>query len=135
MIEACISLRHNGETLLKKRGDILCVKLPGSPWGSMEKKFHTIIEMEDAVLEAALIAMRNNGETHPVISNPYSVYEDVQTDLPEGKKFVQRNLTVRSSKYLDVDALPDKEKADVLDSTKTKEKITLDKVEIKERVK
>jgi hypothetical protein len=68
MLEALVSWRHNGETALKRSGDILIMALTGHPWGKMDKKFHSIVEFDDPELEAKL---REKTSPNPVISLPY----------------------------------------------------------------
>ena len=62
MLEALVSVRHNGEKEFKKRGDILVVKLAGSPWSSMERHFHQLVEWEDAELERQLEASKADSD-------------------------------------------------------------------------
>jgi len=106
MIEALIRTRPGStRESIKKLGDVICVKLAGSVWGTAEVKVHQLIEWEDADLEVRLNTMKKNGEKYPVISNPYSIF----TEDDEGNSI----LTVRSSKYIDIEAMPEQLKDNV----------------------
>ena len=52
----------------KKRGDVICIKKEGEPWGSMETKYFVRIKIDDPDLEAQLLA---SDDPHPVITYPY----------------------------------------------------------------
>jgi len=106
MIEALIRTRIGStKESIKKLGDVICVKLAGSVWGTAEVKVHQLIEWEDADLEVRLNTMLKNGEKYPVIINPYSIF----TEDDEGNSI----LTVRSSKYIDIEAMPEQLKDNV----------------------
>jgi len=96
MIEACVDLRNgtNGEVGYKKRGDVLVVKLPGSPWGSDCEKIHQIVEWDDPALEAKLLAQQKAGQETPKITSPYTTYD------------ADGNIITRSTEFMDVDDLP-----------------------------
>lgn len=116
MLEALVNLNDNGGW---SRGDIICVKLSGSPWGSEEVVVHKLVQFEDQVLEDQLNEMLNNGDPYPVISCPYTsidrivektflvnVYDGegnlIEADKPITRKFpIMRHF---SSKYIDLDA-------------------------------
>ncbi len=76
MVELQISLRLQGESDLKKRGEVLLAKLPGSPWSERERCCALIVERDDADLEAKVQARRQAGEKHPVIVHPYATTDD-----------------------------------------------------------
>jgi len=85
MLEALITWRHKGERpeAGKRCGDVLNVALPGHPWGKKDLQIHTVVELEDAELEAVLQARRKAGEAWPVLSLPYATYKpDPVTGLP-----------------------------------------------------
>ena len=98
-IEALVSARTQGESGLKKRGDIIVVKLAGSPWGAEEKG--GVVFLTDAALEAELQAMQDAGQANPVIIHPYAEYER----LLDAFGNVQKVLVNRSQLYVDIDAL------------------------------
>lgn len=104
MIEALVSARTQGEVALKKSGDIVCVKLAGSPWGSKEKG--AVIQWVDDAVEAELSAMQKAGEPHPVIVYPYAEYEKINVSTAK-ERVVMVN---RSTISVDFDAMS---KADV----------------------
>ena len=123
MLEALVSVRHNGEKEMKKRGDILVVKLAGSPWSSMERQFHQLVEWEDAELEQKLEAEREL-EPCPIAVHPYAEYRDepvlddkgnAVTDSESGEPLMQSNMVSRSTEQVDLDALPMEIKARVMD--------------------
>ena len=106
MIEALIRTRPGStRESIKKLGDVICVKLANSVWGSAEVKVHQLIEWEDADLELRLNTMLKNGEKYPVISNPYSIFIEDDKGISI--------LTVRSSKYIDIEAMPEQLKDNV----------------------
>jgi len=109
MIEVLISGRSQGETDLKKEGDIICAKLAGAPWGNKEKG--AVIQWEDDTLEAELVALQQAGEPHPIIIHPYAEYEKIKVGTP-GEQVVMVN---RSSIVVDMAAL-DKATVDRLKS-------------------
>ena len=82
MLEACVSWRHNGASGCKRFGDIVSVALSGFPWGKQDKKFHSVIEWDDAELEIQLRSRIN--EKYPSISYPYAEYtDDEETGITE----------------------------------------------------
>jgi hypothetical protein len=107
MLEALIRITDS-QTKLKAKGDIVAVKLTGSPWGYEEKRRFLVVEMKDDALEAQLNAIKAAGEPYPVITNPYAEYDGDE-------------MIVRSSKKLDFDKLSTKKKEDTADLTKEKE--------------
>ena len=120
MLEALVSLRIQGETALKKRGDIIVVKLAGSPWGSEERKRFMIVQFEDAELEAKLTERRTKDNPYPVISSPYLVME--------------KNVPItRSTKYVDINDLTERQKADLLDTSKSIDVFEKEVISVKER--
>lgn len=107
MLEAMISLRMQGELPGKKRGDILCAKLPGSPWGKKESLLNLIIEMEDPELEAELNRQLEAGEQYPVVILPYQESDGAKArrsmkrfrvdKLPVSVQAVALNASVRAA--------------------------------------
>lgn len=99
VIEALVDLRLNGERTMrehgarKERGDIIAVKLAGSPWDDKEKRFLLVVEWQDNDLERQLLAKRKAGEKHPVICYPY------REEDSEGK------TTIRSRRFFDINEL------------------------------
>ena len=110
-LRAWLSLRTGKDAAgLKKRGDVLCVKLPDSPVGQREwNEFLIVDDWDDPELEKQLKTLRSAGEPHPVITHPYAVYD-------EPDEFGAQAMRVRSTVFVDVDGLRDK--ADVLDKGK-----------------
>jgi hypothetical protein len=106
VLEALIRITDS-PTKIKAKGDVVAVKLVGSPWGSQEKRRLVVVEMKDDALEAQLNAMLQAGEPFPVITNPYAEYDGDE-------------MIVRSTKKLDIDKLSTKEKEDIADLTKEK---------------
>ena len=99
MIEAFVSARTQGDAGLKKRGDIICAKLQGSPWGTEEQG--GVVFLTDVTLEAELQAMQDAGQAIPVIIHPYAEYER----LLDAFGNVQKVMVNRSQLYVDIDAL------------------------------
>ena len=95
MLEALVSWRHNGEdrTYGKRRGDILAVALPGHPWGKQDTAFHTVVELDDAELEAKL---RKRLRPYPVISLPYATFKSNPLD-PLGEPVIEKRSEYRLS--------------------------------------
>jgi hypothetical protein len=81
---------------LKKRNDIILVKLSDSPWSEMETKYFLRIEIDDPDLETELVLKRAQGELYPVAVYPYAVYEDV-TVGPNGEEWIEKRMTKRST--------------------------------------
>ena len=117
MLEALISMRPAGERGLKRRGDVLCIKLPGSPWGALERRFHQVVRWQDAELEARLLDMVSLANPYPAIGLPYAEYQQatVMTDPQTRKPVTAPVLAVRSRRYLDLAALPAQLRARMLD--------------------
>lgn len=117
MIEALIDLRFNGERnqrehgAEKRRGDVICVKLAGSPWDAMEQKFFLVVEWQDDDLQRRLLAMRKDGDKFPVIEAPYAEHDK------------DGNRTVRSRRFFDVEELGTSIKEAVLNRNSRVEKI------------
>ena len=70
---AAIDNRASDKTL-KKKNEIICVKLDHSPWSDLETKYFLRIAIDDAALEAQLQAEYDAGEPHPVAVHPYAEY-------------------------------------------------------------
>lgn len=124
MLEALISIRRQGETDLKKRGDILVVKLAGAPWGDEEKKIHQVVEWEEAALEQRLVESQSSDNPIPLMVHPYAEFQERQVMDGEGKPvtdpdskeaMTEQVMVSRSSERVDIDALSDAVKANVLD--------------------
>lgn len=99
---------------LKKRGDIIAVKLADSPWGLREVEQFVLIEFEDDELEAELALERLKGEAHPVSIYPYAEYE------PAKDPILGPEMVTRSRFKFDLSAIPD----DVISATgKTREQV------------
>ena len=122
MLEALVSLRHKGEQGLKKRGDILVVKLAGSPWGDEERRFHQLVEWEDAELEHHLNKSLSEVDPTPAIVHPYAEYDeetvldehgDPDLDPETGQPVVNRFMVSRSTEQVDIDLLAPEIKAGV----------------------
>ena len=116
-LEIAFSIRSGrDDTEIKSRGDILCVKLENSPWGSMELKTLAIIRITNAVWNQMpdsapkrvlehiwnkLIAKQNAGELYPVLTLPTAHYA---TKTVGGR--VNTKLVRRSRRYADFSAVP-----------------------------
>lgn len=75
-IEAWVSLRLQGDSRQKLKGDIMQLKLPGSPVGSEETEpFLIIVDWEDTANEDELLEMQSEATPWPVINAPYLVTE------------------------------------------------------------
>ena len=101
MLEACICVHPKANITLKSRGDILAVALTGFEWGVMDRKYHQIIEWEDADLEEEV---RN--DPRGIIELPYSTFD------AEGQ------VIVRSVVRVDLESIDSKKLKEVMDSTK-----------------
>lgn len=135
MIEALVMFRYPKEDKLCKNGDIICVKLPGAPWGTEEKKFYMVVQHEDKELEEKLLKMQEAGHPYPFINNPYQTVELVKEVLD--KQGVTRRfgrVSQMSRKYLDMNALPANIKAAAMDKTVTLDTVELKHISIVERV-
>lgn len=133
-LEAAVSLRIQGEKALKKRGDVLVVKLAGSPWGREEKKRFLILQFDDSDLESRLMDMKSKGEPHPVLVHPYAAYED-QAVPPGHPEYKPPVMTSRSTKYVDIQDLSAKDAIDALNPDKTMRIFKKHEISLKERPK
>lgn len=100
MIEAFISGRKHTDgtdkvVKLKKRGDIIAVKLRGAYWGEQQDRGAVFIHTDDN-LQAQLEAQKAARKLEPVIIEPYAEYE-VKND--------QRIMVNRSRLYVDIEDL------------------------------
>ena len=68
---ALVDMRNNNKAH-KKKGDVICIKKEGEPWGELETKYFVRIKIEDPELEAQLTADDNE---HPIRPNPYMTVE------------------------------------------------------------
>ena len=95
MAEALVSMRVQGETRLKRRGDILVAKPNGSVWGSEERS--AVIQWEDADLDTELASLPRGNR---VIIHPYAEFEVVGSG-----RTAKTVMVNRSSVAVDIDAL------------------------------
>ncbi len=103
MLEAQINLRVGlADTAVRKRGDVIAVGLPGTPWGAGDEHYHVIVEWTDADLEAALLAKGAAGERVPLIVYPYAQYD------------ADGNMTQFSTQFLNLASLPSTIRAPLL---------------------
>ena len=131
MIEALVSLRLQGDKGQKRRGDILAVKLPDSPWGTEERRQFLVVQWDDSDLESRLRWMRDAGEQWPVIVEPYAEHEE--RAVP-GKDKTDHVRTIRSRQYVDINRLGRDLRAEVLDAGRTVQTLAKDKYRRKKRV-
>lgn len=120
-----ISLKTQGTT--HAEGDCLNVRLDGAPIGAKESKDFLVVDVPQsdfgnakfadwncAALYAKLLAEREAGEPHPVITHPFAVYE-----APASEEIDDRappRMVKRSLNRINIDALSDK--ASVRDRSK-----------------
>ena len=123
MLEAYISLRLRGEKPGKRRGDVLVVKLAGSPWGEAETRVGLVVEWEDDELEKQLLSMRSVQNPWPVISNPYAVDDD------------HGEMVERSTEQLDLTRFSAAERAAMLDPKQHVPKVAIAKTRTARRAK
>lgn len=122
MLEALIRITDpSDDSKLKAKGDVVCVKLAGAVWGTQETKRFLRVQMDDAALEAQLIAMAQAGEPHPVITLPY------REDDKDG------NIITFSTKKLDIEKLDQPVKDSLADLTTDKPIVIKAKAEIKDK--
>lgn len=111
MIEALIRTRTGKGP--KAQGDVICVKLPGSPWGGKELRSHQLVEWSDEKLEAQLLEMKwRNAEPFPVVAIPYAEYD-----------LLGAAMKTQSTERVDVDALASAIKSQVTDRTRQAPKL------------
>ena len=84
-------------------GEVICVKPTGSIWGSKEITRFQLAEWEDNALEAKLNKMKEDGEPHPVINNPYSEQQIIEKNR---KNILE--ITKKSNQYIEIEKLPTK---------------------------
>lgn len=84
-LEALIRVKR-GRAGRKRQGDVICVKLVGSPWGEEEEKQHQVIPWTDASLQTTLEAARDGGEAFPVAVLPYLITVEVEIINADGNK-------------------------------------------------
>lgn len=125
MIEALIIPRDSGP---HAKGDFVCVKPLGSPWGSEELKRFALIEHDDPALETKLTAMVQAGERFPCIAYPYSILRATPLDPKKPTGPQTYSITQVSSKEFVIDSLPADIKAAVLDPTISVPKLTKDQI-------
>jgi hypothetical protein len=105
MLEAIVSTRYQGERGTKKRGDILVIKLAGSPWTKEERTRGQLVEWPDEPIAARLLSQVSASNPHPCVAYPYAEYDR------DGE------MILRSKLVVDIDALPTSMKQDVLNPT------------------
>jgi len=111
MLEALIKTRPPGSPCAKAQGDVIVVKLAGSPWGDKELKVHQLVAWEDAALEATLTAQVSKETPYPIAVNPYAVRNR------DGE------VVQRSSEFVDINALPADLKGQIRDPNVRVEKL------------
>jgi hypothetical protein len=114
MLEALISLRldHAADSGPKKRGDVLVVALPDSPWSDLERRHFAVVEWEDPNLETQLFTRQLAGEAIPRLALPYATRD------------ADGNLLSRATERLDIQKIPAGIRAQLLDPTRRVEKLT-----------
>jgi len=102
------------------RGDIICVKLAGSPWGKEELKRLLVIRLSDSAIDALpediksiflklqdhLLRDKKNGEPYPVITYPHSQTIEDSNGLTMARV---------SKRYIDISSMPQKIQDNILD--------------------
>lgn len=96
MILGLIDVMPEGETLDKKRGDVLIIVPTDWEWGNEEVRCHQVAELEDVTIEAALEAKKASGD-RPVAIHPYAEYETNDSGRPV--------MVQRSTVHIDIDLL------------------------------
>ena len=95
MLQALI--RTSKDSLGKRRGDVICVKLKEyADWGSEELKFHQPVDWKDEDLENKMREhLKCNFGGFPVVSLPYKLVSETEV------------CKTRSSKFFDFEKLED----------------------------
>ena len=133
-IELMVSVRRQGETGVKRRGDVITCRLAGGNWGSSELKVHQVvtwpgsnasqIELQSAALILAILNKKKQwGEPNPTVDFPFCEVatepvegdDGVQLNDFEGNPYFQTVMTNRSILHFDFDNLPESQTDDVLD--------------------
>jgi len=92
-VVALIDMRDSDKPT-KKKGDIICVKKEGEPWGRQEVCHFVRVKLEDPELEALLDAQ---DDPHPVLVYPYAQYEEREVG-----GMTQQVMINRSTKQFDI---------------------------------
>lgn len=124
-LEIQVSTLANGsksETTDRGSGDIIAIKLEGSPWGQAEKKTTAIIRITNSVwalmpnsavkrtlfrIWQKLNAQKAAGELYPVIVTPTQHLQN-KTESSESKTITRRFVKRLSRRYLDLNEVPER---------------------------
>lgn len=116
MLEAQISLRHQGETHERKRGDVIVLRLAGFPWSDYTLRRFLIVTWNDPEILSELNNQFMLGVVHPIRTLPYSVRKViVEADEFQGQ---ETKMTNRSTRMLDFNNMSARLKTDALDQQK-----------------
>ena len=148
-IELMVSIRRQGDSGLKRRGDVITCRLAGGKWGSEEIKGHQIVTWpgenasDEELLASQLLMLILGkkiewGEPNPRVDFPFYevVDENVEDDngkvirLATGEKLFRRAMTNRSVLHFDFSNLPEQQLNDIFDESKVAESLSADTLDI-----
>tara|TARA_Y100001938_G_C8083878_1_gene430749 strand:+ start:1003 stop:1623 length:621 start_codon:yes stop_codon:yes gene_type:complete len=142
-IELLVSIRRQGDSGVKRRGDVITCRLSGGSWGLQETKVHQIVtwpgnnasqeEIEASRLISLILSRKAEwGEPNPRVDFPFYEVVDEAKEDENGETIseIQRVITNRSILHFDFSALPEPQLNDILNENVVAQTLSADDLEV-----